>query len=208
MTAAIPRLDDPVETSRLPTLLWLTWRFLPPLNRADWRMFGGVAAGCGYLAIPLTTALAAAPTSSLTLVSLLCLAVPGLPVLWWGAAALGRRRRETALALRQARINTRAAGLTSLSKPLTYPTLGAILGTLLISLTRRPLDRALPHGAPLSAALRAPSVHWLLAAPGSVLLLLGLTALLSSRRAADCRAGLGRLSSRRSRRREAAPQPQ
>lgn len=208
MTAAIPRLDEPAEASRLPTLLWLAWRFLPPLDRADWRMLGCLAGGCGYLAIPLTTALAAAPSKSLTLVSLLCLAVPGLPVLWWGAAALGRRRRETALALRQARINTRAAGLTSLSKLLTYPTLGAILGTLLICLTRQPLDRLLPRRAPLSAALRASAAHWLLAAPGSVLLLFGLTALLSSRSAAACRAVLGRLSFRRSRRREAAPQPQ
>jgi hypothetical protein len=207
VTAAIPRLDEPVEASRLPTLLWLAWRFLPPLDRADRRMFAGVAVGCGYLAIPLTTALAAAPSTSLTLLSLLCLAVPGLPVLAWGAAALGRRRRETALALRQARINTRAAVLTSLSKLLTYPTLGAILGTLLISLTRRPLDRLLPHAAPLSVALRASSAHWLLAAPGSVLLLLGLTALLGSRRAAICQAALGRLTSRIGRR-EAAPQPQ
>jgi hypothetical protein len=171
-------------------------------------MLGCLAAGCGYLAIPLNTALAAAPAKSPTLVSLLCLAVPGLPVLWMGAAALGRRRRETALALRQARINTRAAGLTSLSKLLTYPTLGATFGTLLLSATRQPVDRVLPHGAPLSAALRAPSAHWQLAAPGSVLLLLALTALLSSRRAAACRAVLGRLSIRRSRRREAAPQPQ
>lgn len=208
MTAAIPRLDEAPEANRAPTLLWLAWRFLPPLDRADWRMLGCVAGGCGYIAIPLTVALAAAPSSPLTLLSLLCLAVPGLPVLWYGAAALGRRRRETALALRQARIHSRAAGLTSLSKPLTYPTVGAVLGALPISLAHRPLSRVLPHGAPLYAAVRAPAGRWLLAAPATVLLLLALTALLSSRRAAGLRVSAGRFTARVGRRRAAAPQPE
>jgi hypothetical protein len=208
VTAAIPRLDEAPEASRAPTLLWLAWRFLPPLDRADWRMFACVAAGCGYLAIPLTVALAAAPSTGLTLLSLLCLAAPGLPVLWCGAVALGRRRRETALALRQARIHSRAAGLTSLSKPLTYPTVGAILGTLLICLTHRPLSRALPHGAPLYAAVRVPWSRWLPAAPATVLLLLVLTALLGSRRAAVMQAAIGRLTARIGRRRAATPQPE
>lgn len=208
MTAAIPRLDEAPEANRAPTLLWLAWRFLPPLDRADWRMLGGVAAGCGYLAIPLTVALAAAPSSALTLLSLLCLAVPGLPVLWCGAVTLGRRRRETALALRQARIHSRAAGLTSLSKPLTYPTFGAVVGTLLICLAHRPLSRMLSHHAPLYAAVRAPASRWLLAAPAAVLLLLGLTALLGTRRAAGLQASIGNLTGRIGRRRAATPQPE
>jgi hypothetical protein len=208
VTAAIPRLDQAPEANRAPTLLWLAWRFLPPLDRADWRMLGCVASGCAYIAIPLTVALAAAPTKALTLLSLLCLAVPGLPVLWFGATALGRRRRETALALRQARIHSRAAGLTSLSKPLTYPTAGAVLGTLLICLTHRPLSRMISHDAPLYAGLRAPFGRWLPAAPATVLLLLALTALLSSRRAAGAHAAAGRLIARIGRRRAADPQPE
>lgn len=208
MTAAIPRLDEAPEANRAPTLLWLAWRFLPPLDRADWRMLGCVAGGCGYIAIPLTVALAAAPSSALTLLSLLCLAVPGLPVLWCGAVALGRRRRETALALRQARIHSRAAGLTSLSKPLTYPASGAILGTLLICLTHRLLSRELAHRAPLYAAVRAPAARWLIAAPATVLLLLGLTALLSGRRAAEAQAAIGRLTARIGRSRATVPQPE
>jgi len=208
VTAAIPRLDEAPEANRVPTLLWLAWRFLPPLDGADWRMFGCVAAGCGYLALPLTVALAAAPSPALTLLSLLCLAVPGLPVLWYGAGTLGRRRRETALALRQARIHSRAAGLTSLSKPLVYPTAGALIGTLSICLMHRPLSRALPHRAPLYAALRAPAGRWLPAAPAAVLLLLGLTALLSSRRAAVVQVAAGRFIARVGRRRAATPQPE
>jgi hypothetical protein len=207
VSAATPRADAAPEASRLPTLLWLSWRFLPPLNRTDQRMLTSVASACGYLAMPLTVGLAAQQLPAVTLISLLCLAVPALPLWWWGAVPLGARRRETAQTLRQARINTRAAAATSVSRLIAYPAAGAILGALLITALHRPLARLLPQSAPLAVAMQGSSGRWLLAAPGAVVLLVALTALLSSARSAGCYTAVRKLMARLDRR-EAAPQPQ
>lgn len=208
MSAAAPRPQAASEASRLPTLLWLFWRFLPPLDRTDRRALGAVAASCAYLAIPLTVGLAASDLPGITLASLVCLAVPALPAWWWGAVQLGGRRRETALALRQARINTRAAAATSVSRLIAYPAAGAVLGTLLISVLHRSLAGALPRTAPLAEAIRASEGRWLFAAPVCVLLLIALTALLSAARSAEAYRAVRKLLARLDRRREAAPQPQ
>ena len=48
-----PLIEAEPESSRLPTLLWLAWRFLPPLDRWDRKVLGCVALACGYLAVPL-----------------------------------------------------------------------------------------------------------------------------------------------------------
>jgi hypothetical protein len=204
-TAARP--DAEPEASRLPTLLWLFWRFLPPLDRADRRTLGAVAAACGYLAVPLTVGLAAQQLPAVTLISLICLAVPALPLWWCGAVPLGARRRETALTLRQARINTRAAAATSVSRLIAYPAGGAILGAALITGVHRPLAGLLPTSSPLAVAIHASAGRWLLAAPCAVLLLVALTALLSSARSAGCYTAVRKLMARLDRR-EAAPQPQ
>jgi hypothetical protein len=202
-----PLIEAEPESSRLPTLLWLAWRFLPPLDRRDRQVLGYIALACGYLAVPVTIGLAADRVSGLTLLSLLCLSTPALPLWWWSAVPLGERRRETALTLRQARINTRSAATTSASRQLAYPALGAILGTVLILCLHRPLADALPRNAPLETALRHSEGHWLSAAAIAVVVLVALTAVLSSARSARLYVQLGRLTARLDRR-EAAPQPQ
>jgi hypothetical protein len=207
VNAPAPRPDAEPEANRLPTLLWLFWRFLPPLDRADHRMLTSVASACAYLAVPLTVGLAAPELPAVTLISLLCLAVPALPPWWWGAVPLGARRRETALALRQARIKTRAAAATSVSRLLVYPGLGAVVGTVLIGVLHGPLARLLPQTAPLEAAIQASTVRWVLAAPAAVVLLVVATAVLSSACSAACFALVRRMMTRFGRR-EAAPQPQ
>ena len=207
MSPANARIEAEPENSRLPTLLWLAWRFLPPLDRRDRQVLGCVALACGYLAVPLTIGLATDRMPGLTLLSLLCLAAPALPLWWWSAVPLGERRRQTALALRQARINTRSAAATSISQQLAYPTLGAIVGTALILGLHRPLAHALPRHAPLETALRHSAGHWLTAAAIAVVVLIALTAALSSQRSATLYARFGRLTARLDRR-EAAPQPQ
>lgn len=207
MSAANARPEEAPENSRLPVLLWLAWRFLPPLDRQDRRMLTWVAGSCGYLAVPLAVGLAADHVPGLTLLSLLFLSAPALPVWWMSAIALGSRRRETALALRQARINTRSATATSISQQLAYPTAGAIVGTALITAVHGPVARALPQQAPLAIAIKNSSGNWLFAAVLSVLLLVAFTAVLSSERSADCYAGLRRMAAKLGRR-EAAPQPQ
>ena len=207
MSAAVTRPDAAPEASRLPTLLWLFWRFLPPLDSADRRTLTAVGSAGAYLAVPLTVGLAAPRMPAVTLLSLICLAVPAVPVWWWGAVQLGARRRDTALALRQARINTRAAAATSISRQLAYPAVGAILGTLLIGFLHRPLAEALPQHAPLAEAIRSSAGRWMLAAPAAVLLLVALTALLSGPRAAVAYTAVRRVLARLDRR-EAARQPQ
>lgn len=207
MTAANARQEEAPESSRLPVLLWLAWRFLPPLDRRDQRTLTWVAASCAYLAVPLTVGLAADEVPGLTLLSLLFLSVPALPVWWMSAIPLGARRRETALALRQARINTRSAAATSISRQLTYPSVGAIAGTALITSVHSSLARVLPQRAPLAIAIKNSTGNWLFAAVASAVLLVALTAVLSSERSAECYAGLRRLAARFGRR-EAAPQPQ
>lgn len=207
MSPANTRPEEAPESSRLPTLLWLAWRFLPPLDRQDQRTLTWVATSCAYLAVPLTIGLAADRVPGLTLLSLLFLSAPGLPIWWMSAIPLGARRRETALALRQARINTRSAAATSISRQIAYPAAGAIVGTALIAALHRPICRALPQRAPLAIAIKSSSGHWLIAAVLSVLILLALTAVLSSARSAECYAALRRLAARLGRR-EAAPQPQ
>jgi hypothetical protein len=206
-TANAARPEEAPEISRLPVLLWLAWRFLPPLDRRDQRTLTWVAVSCAYLAVPLTVGLAADHVPGLTLLSLLFLSAPALPVWWMSAIPLGARRRETALALRQARINTRSAAATSISRQITYPAAGAIVGTALITALHGPLGRLLPQKAPLAIAIRNSSGNWLFAAVLSVVLLVALTAVLSSERAAECYTGLRRLAARFGRR-EAAPQPQ
>lgn len=208
MSGADPRAQAAPEASRLPTLLWLFWRFLPPLDRDDRRMLGAVAAACAYLAVPLTIGFAATELPGVTLASLLCLAVPAVPAWWWGAVRLGARRRETALTLRQARINTRAAGLTSISRLIAYPGIGALLGAVLITVLHRSLESALPRTSPLAVAIRASSGRWLLAVPASVMLLVALTALLGSAHSAQCYALVRKLLTRLDRGRAAAAQPQ
>lgn len=195
------------KAGRLPVLIWLAWRFLPPLDRRDQRTLTWVAVSCAYLAVPTTVGLAAARMPAITLLSLLCLAVPALPSWWLSAIRLGDRRRETALALRQARINTRAAAATSISRQILYPGVGSIVGTALISALHRPLGRALPAGAPLSVAIKDSSGHWLVAASIAVLLLVGMTAALGSARSAELYRWIKKLAARLDRR-EAAPQPQ
>ncbi|HEX4791577.1 MAG TPA: hypothetical protein VH372_24145 [Actinospica sp.] len=208
MSAAQPRPRTAAgEAGRLPTLIWLSWRFLPPLGRADRRTLGSVAVACGYLAMPLTVGLAAPELPAVTLISLLCLAVPALPVWWCGAVPLGIRRRETALTLRQARINTRAAAATSITRLVAYPGLGAVLGAVLITALHQSLAKALPRSAPLAAAMQVSNGRWLLAVPYSAVLLIALTGLLSSARSAACLAAVRRLMARLDHR-EAAPQPQ
>jgi hypothetical protein len=208
VTAPARRAQDAAaQAGRLPTLIWLSRRFLPPLDRADRRMLGMLAAACGYLAVPLTVGLAAPELPAVTLVSLLCLAVPALPMWWCAAVPLGVRRRETALTLRQARINTRAAATTSITRLVAYPGLGAVLGALLIAELHRPLGRALPQSAPLAVAMQASNGRWLLAVPYAAVLLIALTALLSSARSASHLAVVRRLMARLDHR-EAAPQPQ
>lgn len=205
--SAAPGEEAAPESSRLPTLLWLFWRFLPPLDRTDRRTLGAVGAACAYLAVPLTVGLTATDLPGITLLSLVCLAVPALPLWWWGAVQLGARRRETALALRQARINTRAAAATSISRLIAYPAFGAAVGTVLISLVHRPLANALPRTAPLAEAIRASAGSWLLAAPLAVVLMVLLTVLLSGARSAVAYRAVRRLLARLDRR-GAAPQPQ
>ena len=207
MSPANARIEAEPENSRLPTLLWLAWRFLPPLDRRDRRVLGCVALACAYLAVPLTIGLAADRVSGVTLLSLLCLSAPALPLWWWSAVPLGERRRQTALALRQARINTRSAAATSISQQLAYPALGAIVGTALILGLHRPLAHALPRHAPLETALRHSEGHWLSAAAITVVVLITLTAALSSERSATLYARFGQLTARLDHR-EAAPQPQ
>jgi hypothetical protein len=207
VSAPAPRPDAEPEASRLPTLLWLFWRFLPPLDRADQRMLTAVASACAYLAVPLTVGLAAPQLPAVTLISLLCLAVPALPLWWWGAVPLGKRRRETALALRQARINTRAAAVTSISRLLVYPGLGAAVGAVLIGMLHGPLTRLLPQTAPLESAIRASTARWTLAGPAAAVLLVVATAVLGSAPSAACFAVVRRLMARFDRR-GAAPQPQ
>ena len=207
MSPATARIEAEPENSRLPTLLWLAWRFLPPLDRRDRQVLGCVALACAYLAVPLTIGLATDRMPALTLLSLLCLAAPALPLWWWSAVPLGERRRQTALALRQARINTRSAAATSISRQLAYPALGAILGTVLILGLHRPLAHALPKHAPLETALRHSEGHWLTAAAIAVVVLVALTAALSSVRSAELYRRFGRFTARLDRR-EAAPQPQ
>lgn len=207
MSPANPLIEAEPESSRLPTLLWLAWRFLPPQGREDRRVLGCVALACGYLAVPLTVGLATDRLSVLTLLSLLCLSAPALPLWWWSAVPLGERRRETALALRQARINTRSAAATSISRQLAYPALGALVGTALILGLHRPLTRALPKRAPLEIALRHSEGHWLSAAALAIVVLVALTAVLSSARSAGLYGRFGRFTARLDRR-EAAPQPQ
>ena len=207
MSPANARIEAEPENSRLPTLLWLAWRFLPPLDRRDRQVLGCVALACAYLAVPLTIGLATDRMPGLTLLSLLCLSAPALPLWWWSAVPLGERRRQTALALRQARINTRSAAATSISQQLAYPTLGAIVGTALILGLHRPLAHALPRHAPLETALRHSEGHWLSAAAITVVVLITLTAALSSQRSATLYARFGRLTARLDHR-EAAPQPQ
>jgi hypothetical protein len=207
VSPATPRVEEEPEQSRLPVLLWLAWRFLPPLDREDRRMLTWVAVSCGYLAVPLTVGLAATDVPALTLLSLLFLATPALPIWWMSAIPLGQRRRETALALRQARINTRSAAATSISRQVAYPLAGAIVGTVLISLVHGPVARILPRRAPLAIAIDNASGHWLFSAVLAVLLLVALTAVLSSERSAECYAALRRLAAKFGRR-EAAPQPQ
>lgn len=202
-----PQIEAEPESSRLPTLLWLAWRFLPPQGREDRRVLGCVALACGYLAVPLTIGLAADQVHALTLLSLLCLSAPALPLWWWSAVPLGERRRETALTLRQARINTRSAAATSISRQLAYPALGAILGTVLILGLHRMLAHALPKNAPLEVALKHSQGHWLSAAALSVVVLIVLTAVLSTARSARLYDRFRRLTARLDRR-EAAPQPQ
>lgn len=171
-------------------------------------MLTSVAASCAYLAVPLTVGLASAHVPSITLISLVCLSAPALPVWWWSAVPLGVRRRETALALRQVRLRTRTAALTSVSRLLTYPVLGSALGAALISGLHGSLARILPQGAPLTQAIKASSGHWLLAAPASIVLLTALTAALGTTRSAAAYARIAKLLERPEDRREAAPQPQ
>ena len=73
MSQTNPLIEAEPESSRLPTLLWLAWRFLPPQGRRDRQVLGCVALACGYLAVPLTIGLATERLSWLTLLSLLCL---------------------------------------------------------------------------------------------------------------------------------------
>ena len=207
MSPANARPEEAPESSRLPTLLWLAWRFLPPLDRQDQRTLTRVGTSCAYLAMPLTIGLAADHVPGLTLLSLLFLSAPALPIWWMSAIPLGARRRETALALRQARINTRSAAATSISRQIAYPTAGAILGTVLITALHDPIGRALPQRAPLAIAIKNSSGHWPFATVLSVLILVALTAVLSSARSAECYARLRRLAARLGRR-EATPQPQ
>jgi hypothetical protein len=202
-----PLIEAEPENSRLPTLLWLAWRFLPPMDRWDRKVLGCVALACAYLAVPLTIGLAADRVSGLTLLSLLCLSAPAMPLWWWSAVPLGERRRETALTLRQARINTRSAAATSISRQLAYPALGAIVGTAVILGLHRPLAHALPRNAPLRTALRHSEGHWFSAAAIAVVVLVVLTAALSSARSAELYGRLSRFTARLDRR-EAAPQPQ
>ena len=207
MSPANARIEAEPENSRLPTLLWLAWRFLPPLDRRDRRVLTGVAVACGYLAVPLTVGLASDRVPGVTLLSLLCLSAPALPLWWMSAVPLGVRRRETALALRQARINTRSAAATSISRQVAYPALGAIVGAVLILGLHRLLARALPKNAPLELALRHSAGHWISAAAIAVVVLVALTAALSSARSAELYGRFSRFTARLDRR-EAAPQPQ
>jgi hypothetical protein len=208
LSAANPRRpEEEPERSRLPVLLWLAWRFLPPLDRKDRRILAWVAACCAYLAVPLTVGLAADNLPALTLVSLLFLATPAVPMWWMSAIPLGERRRNTALTLRQARINTRSAAATSISQQVAYPAAGAIVGTALITAVHMPLARALPRQAPLAVAIDKSAGNWLFAGVAAVVLLVVLTAALSSARSAGFYAGLRRQAARLGRR-EAAPQPQ
>lgn len=192
---------------RLSVLVWLAWRFLPPLDRADMRTLIRVGAACAYLAVPLTIALAAQPLPRVTAVSLLCLSVPALPPWWRNAIRLADRRRGTALALRQVRLGATAAALTSLSRQVAYPAAGALLGVLLILLLHTPLRSILPAASPLAEAIGASSAGWAYAAPLAVCLLVGLTALLGSERATALARWSGRIVSRLGRR-AARPQPQ
>lgn len=193
--------------SRLSVLAWLAWRFLPPFDRGDRRTLVRVGGACAYLAMPLTVALADGSLPGITAISLLCLSVPGLPLLWRNAVRLGDRRRGTALALRQVRLSRQAAAMTSLSRQLAYPLIGALLGVLLMLLLRTPLSTILPTASPLAVAIKASSAGWVYAAPLAVLLLIGLTALLGSEPSKSIGFWLGR-TLRRPDRRGAEPQPQ
>lgn len=204
-SGAAPEGGSPTD-SRLSVLVWLSWRFLPPLDRGDLHILVRVAAACAYLAIPLTIALAAGSLPEVTGVSLLCLSVPGLPPLWRNAIRLGDRRRGTALALRQVRLSRQASAMTSLSRQLAYPLVGAVLGVLLILLLRGPLTSVLPQTAPLTVVVKR-AAGWSAAGPFAALLLVGLTALLGSERAKAVGLWIGRMLSRAGRR-EAEPQPQ
>ena len=195
------------KETRLPVLAWLAWRFLPPLHREDLRTLLRVGGACAYLAIPLTIALAARELPGVTAVSLLCLAVPGLPPLWRNAIRLGERRRSTALALRQLRVGPRAAMLTSLGQQLLYPLVGALVGVALILLLHGPLRSVLPGTAPLAVAITESSERWAFAAVLAPLALVALTGLLSGRPAKYAAGRLVRALSRFERR-AAQPQPQ
>lgn len=205
--AAEPFEGGSPSDSRLSVLAWLAWRFLPPLDRAGWRTLVRVGGACAYLAMPLTVALADTGLPGITAISLLCLSVPGLPLLWRNAIQLGDRRRGTALALRQVRLSRQAAALTSLSRQLTYPLIGALLGVLLILVLHGPLGTILPGTAPLAVAIKSSSAGWAYASPLAVLMLVGLTAVLSSEQAKSVGHWLGRMLSRLDRR-GAEPQPQ
>ena len=207
MSPTNARIEAEPESSRLPTLFWLAWRFLPPLDRRDRRVLGGVAVACGYLAVPLTIGLAADRVPGVTVLSLLCLSAPALPLWWASAVPLGVRRRETALALRQARINTRSAAATSISRQLAYPLLGAVIGVALLLGLHRLLADALPKNAPLELALRHSEGHWISASAITVVVLIALTAVLSSARSTELYGRFSRFTARLDRR-EAAPQPQ
>jgi hypothetical protein len=192
---------------RLGVLIWLAWRFLPPLDRADLRVLVRLGAACAYLAAPLTIGLAAGRLPAITVFSLLCLCVPALPTLWRNAIRLGERRRGTALALRQVRMDRRTAAAVSLSRQLAYPAAGALLGVLLIALLHRPLRAILPEASPLAVAIKDASGGWAYATALAVLVLIGLTALLGTERSRNLAHGLRRALGRFDRR-AAQPQPQ
>lgn len=201
-----PEHDGSSAEGVTAVLLWLALRLLPPLDRADQRTLIRVGAASAYLVVPLTVALAADDLPRVTAVSLLCLSVPGLPPLWRHAIRLGDRRRATALALRQARLHTRAATMTSLSRQLAYPFAGALLGELLILSLHPALHSILPGGAPLAVAIENSAHGWLYAAPLAVLLMVALTTLLGTRQAKAAARLLRRLG--QPGRRAAQPQPQ
>jgi hypothetical protein len=208
VSATLDTPREPARQSRGRVLLWLGWRFLPPIDRADRSMLLRVALACAYLAAPVTVAIAAAPQSAVTLLSLICLAVPGLLLLWLGAVPLGERRRLTALALRQVRLDPRRAALISLSRQLAYPAVGAAIGTVLIATLHGPLRRLLPAKAPLTGALKQSSGDWGYAAPLAFLLLIAATAVLSSTGSAELLGWVRKSLTRLDRRGEEVAVPQ
>jgi hypothetical protein len=197
---------SPTDT-RLSVLLWLAWRILPPLDRSDLRILTRVGGACAYLAMPLTVGLAAGRLPPVTSVSLLCLAVPGLPMLWRNAIRLGERRRGTALALRQAGLGAGAAAVTSLSRQVAYPAFGAVLGVALSLLLRGTLRSALPDASPLAVAIKEASGSWPYATLPAVVALVGLTTVLGSENSRDLAHRVKRTMTRFDRP-AAEPQPQ